>query len=183
MVFAYGNETSHMINAPEVVIIKGEDYLSIYTSRRSYINSKPISYKLIQSEMSEILDNGGIIVMKNASDYALTPAWAELERGNPTDMVMHIEDHIFDIDLEIKKAAGHTVNLQDALGPTLGEKYILHTERYAPIWKKGSKDTIVKQCIEDATIILNLANYCSDAGLIKVRSRATGVIEGVDVEW
>ena len=178
VVFAYGNEFSHIVNAPEVVIIKGEDYLSVYTSHRPYINSKPILFKKIQSEMAEIIDNGGILVLKNTEPYAINAAWAELGKSNPTDMIKHIEDHVFDIDAELKRVMEHQVNLHDS-----DLRYSLHTEVYAPIWQKGSEVSIVKHCIEDANIILTLVQRCSDAGYIKVRSRATGVIEGVDVEW
>ena len=37
VVFAYGSEFSHMVNAPEVVIVTGENYLTVYTSYRSYV--------------------------------------------------------------------------------------------------------------------------------------------------
>ena len=183
VVFAYGGDRSHMVNSPEVVIIKGEEYLSVYTSHRPYVDSKRIAYDKIQSEMANIVDNGGVLVLKNTDEYGINAAWTELGKSNPTDMVKQIEDHIFDIDNELKNILEHSANLQDALGPTLGEKYSLHTERYAPVWQKGSKDTIIAQCIEDATIILNLVNHCRGAGLINVRSRRTGVIKGVDVEW
>ena len=65
VVFAYGSEFSHIVNAPEVVVITGENYLSVYTSHRPYINSKPIKYSKIQDEMALIVDNGGILVLKN----------------------------------------------------------------------------------------------------------------------
>ena len=65
VVFAYGSEFSHIINAPEVVVITGDDYLSVYTSYRSYANSKPIKYSKIQDEMALIIDNGGILILKN----------------------------------------------------------------------------------------------------------------------
>ena len=176
VVFAYGGEFSHLVSTPEVVIIKGEDYLSVYTSHRSYINSKPIKYDKIQSEMAEIIDKGGILVLKNTDPYALSPAWAELGKGNPTDMINHIEDHVFDIDVELKSIMKHQLNISDL-------SYTLHTEVYAPVWQKGSEVTIIEHCISDANIILDLVQTCSNAGYIKVRSRATGVVEGVDVEW
>ena len=176
VVFAYGNEFSHMINSPEVVIIKGEDYLSVYTSHRPYVDSKPIIYNKIQSEMANIIDNNGILVLKNTDQYGINAAWAELGKSNPTDMIKYIEDHVFDIDAELKRIMEHQVNLNDL-------SYTLHTELYAPIWQKGSKNKIINECISDADIILTLIQRCSDAGDIKVRSRRTGVIEGVDVEW
>ena len=176
VVFAYGGEFSHLVSVPEVVIIKGEDYLSVYTSHRSYINSKPVEYDKIQSEMAEIIDKGGIIVLKNTGDYALSPAWAELDKNNPTDMINHIEDHVFDIDVEIKQITKEQLNISDL-------SYTLHTEVYAPIWQKGSEVTIIQNCVNDANIILDLVQTCSNAGYIKVRSRATGVIKGFDLEW
>tara|TARA_R110001592_G_scaffold32591_11_gene114061 strand:- start:2159 stop:2737 length:579 start_codon:yes stop_codon:yes gene_type:complete len=186
VVFAYGGEFSHLVSTPEVVIIKGEDYLSVYTSHHSYINSKPIKYGKIQSEMAEIIDKGGIIVLKNADNYALSPAWAELGKSNPTDMVNHIEDHVFDIDAELKLITKEQLNLNDGIGPQFHQSdlcYALHTEVYAPIWQKGSEVTIIENCVNDADIILNLVQTCSNAGYIKVRSRATGVIKGFDLEW
>ena len=186
VVFAYGNEFSHIVNTPEVVAIKGEDYLSVYTSHRPYINSKPIKYSTIQSEMAEIIDKGGILVLKNTDPYALSPAWAELGKGNPTDMVNHIEDHVFDIDAELKRITKEQLNLNDGIGPQFHQSdlcYALHTEVYAPIWQKGSEVTIIENCVNDAGIILNLIQACSNAGYIKVRSRRTGVGERVEVEW
>ena len=69
VVFAYGSEFSHIVNAPEVVVIAGEDYLSVYTSHRSYAGSKPVRYSRIQDEMATIVDSGGILVLKNTQDY------------------------------------------------------------------------------------------------------------------
>ena len=78
VVFAYGSEFSHMVNAPEVVVIAGDDYLSVYTSYRCYAGSKPVRYSRIQDEMATIVDSGGILVLKNTQDYGLTLSWSEL---------------------------------------------------------------------------------------------------------
>ena len=183
VVFAYGNEMSHMVDSPEVVVIKSKDTLSVYTSHSSYPNSKNIDYSKIQSEMAQIIDEGNILVLKNTTNYGLDLAWTQLGKSNPSDMLNHIEDRVFDIDNELKNLIEHSINLQDAIGPTLGEKYILHTEKYAPVWQKGSEKTIVQHCINDAGIVLDLIEHCSNRGLISVRSRKTGMTKGVEVEW
>jgi len=178
VVFAYGSEFSHMVNAPEVVIVTSDDYLSVYTSHRSYINSKPISYSKIQDEMAYIVDNGGILVLKNTQPYGLNTSWTGIDKGSPSDMVDHIERHIMDIDSEIKRISEQQLNLND-----LDLEYSLHTEMYAPIWQKGSELSIIKHCIDDANIILTLVQRCSSAGDIRVRLRDKGVPKEYDVEW
>ena len=90
VVFAYGNEMSHMVNSPEVVVIRSRDTVSVYTTHKSYPESKPIKYSKIQSEMSTIIDEGNILVMKNTADYGLNLAWAELGKSNPSDMINYI---------------------------------------------------------------------------------------------
>ena len=178
VVFAYGSEFSHMVNAPEVVIVTGENYLTVYTSYRSYVNSKPIKYSKIQDEMAHIVDNGGILVLKNTQDYGITLSWAGISKSNPSDMVEHIDNHIINIDKDLETLIGHKINLNDT---DLTSQ--LHTEIYAPVWQKGSEVKIIQECISDANIILTLVQRCSSAGDIRVRLRDKGVPKEYDVEW
>ena len=178
VVFAYGNEFSHIVNTPEVVAIKGEDYLSVYTSHRPYINSKPIKYSTIQSEMAEIIDKGGILVLKNTQDYGLTLSWSGITKSNPSDMIDYIENHVIDIDKDLKKLTGQKLNLNDT---DLTSQLL--TEIYAPIWQKGSEVKIIDDCISDANIILALVQRCSSAGDIRVRLRNEQIPKEFDVEW
>ena len=159
VVFAYGSEFSHIINAPEVVVITGDDYLSVYTSYRSYANSKPIKYSKIQDEMALIIENGGILILKNTQDYCITLSWSG-------------------IDDELKVLTGHKININDTDLPSQ-----LHTEIYAPIWQKGSEVKIIQECISDANIILTLVKRCSSASDIRVRLRNEEIPMEFDVEW
>tara|TARA_R100001510_G_scaffold15058_1_gene12379 strand:- start:1029 stop:1583 length:555 start_codon:yes stop_codon:yes gene_type:complete len=178
VVFAYGSEFSHMVNAPEVVIIAGNDYLSVYTSYRSYADSKPIEYSKIQDEMATIVDGGGILVLKNTQDYGLTLSWAGISKSNPSDMIEHIDNHIINIDKDLETLIGHKINLNDADLPSQ-----LHTEIYAPVWQKGSEVKIIQECISDANVILALVKRCSDASDIRVRLRNEEIPMEFDVEW
>jgi len=178
VVFAYGSEFSHIVNAPQVVVITGENYLSVYTSHRPYINSKPIKYSKIQDEMALIVDNGGILVLKNTQDYGLTLSWSGITKSNPSDMIDYIENHVIDVDKDLKKLTGQKLNLNDIdLTPQL------LTETYAPIWQKGSEVKIIEDCISDANIILSLVQRCSNAGDIRVRLRNEEIPMEFDVEW
>ena len=177
VVFAYGSEFSHMVNAPEVVIIAGNDYLSVYTSYRSYADSKPIEYSKIQDEMATIV-GGGILVLKNTQDYGLTLSWAGISKSNPSDMIEHIDNHIINIDKDLETLIGHKINLNDTDLPSQ-----LHTEIYAPVWQKGSEVKIIQECISDANVILALVKRCSDAGDIRVRLRNEEIPMEFDVEW
>ena len=178
VVFAYGSEFSHMVNAPEVVIVTGENYLTVYTSYRSYVNSKPIKYSKIQDEMAHIVDNGRILVLKNTQDYGITLSWAGISKSNPSDMVEHIDNHIINIDKDLETLVGHKINLNDT---DLTSQ--LHTEIYAPVWQKGSEVKIIQECISDANIILTLVQRCSSAGDIRVRLRNEEIPTEFDVEW
>jgi len=178
VVFAYGSEFSHMVNAPEVVVITGDNYLSVYTSHRSYANSKPVRYSRIQDEMATIVDSGGILVLKNTQDYGLTLSWSGITKLTPSDIIDHIENHIINIDDELKALTGHKINLNDT---DLSSQ--LHTEIYAPVWQKGSEAKIIQECISDANMILALVKRCSDAGDIRVRLRNEEIPMEFDVEW
>jgi len=178
VVLAYGSEFSHIVDAPEVVVITGEDYLSVYTSHRPYINSKPIKYSKIQDEMALIVDNGGVLVLKNTQDYGLTLSWSGITKSNPSDMINYIENHVIDIDKDLKKLTGQKLNLNDT---DLTSQLL--TEIYAPIWQKGSEVKIIEDCISDANIILDLIERCSSAGTIKVRQRDKEIPMEFDVEW
>ena len=178
VVFAYGSEFSHIINAPEVVVITGDDYLSVYTSYRSYADSKPIKYSKIQDEMALIIDNGGILILKNTQDYGITLSWSGITKSTPSDMIDYIEKHIINIDDELKVLTGHKINLNDTDLPSQ-----LHTEIYAPIWQKGSEVKIIQECISDANIILTLVKRCSSASDIRVRLRNEEIPMEFDVEW
>lgn len=176
--FAYGSEFSHMVDSPEVVVITGNDYLSVYTSHRSYINSKPIRYSKIGEEMSFIMDKGGILVLKNTQHYGLTLPWIGVNKSSPSDMVDYIENHVIDIDKDLEHLVGQKINLNDT-----NLKSQLHTEIYAPVWQKGSEVKIIQECISDANIILSLVQRCSDAGDIRVRLRNEEIPMEFDVEW
>ena len=178
VVFAYGSEFSHIVNAPQVVVITGENYLSVYTSHRSYINSKPIKYSKIQDEMALIVDNGGILVLKNTQDYGLTLSWSGITKSNPSVMIDYIENHVIDIDKDLKELTGQKLNLNDT---DLTSRLL--TEIYAPIWQKGSEVKIIEDCISDANIILDLIQRCSNAGDIRVRLRNEEIPMEFDVEW
>jgi len=178
VVFAYGSEFSHIVNAPEVVIFTGEDYLSVYTSHRSYINSKPVIYSKIQDEMAYIVDSGGILVLKNTHNYGLSISWTGIGKRNPSDMIDYIENHVINIDKDLKKLTGQKLNLNDT-----DLKTQLLTEIYAPIWQKGSEAKIIEDCISDANIILDLIQRCSSAGDIRVRLRNEQIPKEFDVEW
>ena len=178
VVFAFGHEFCHMMNSPEVLVIVSDNYTSIYTSHHSYPNSKPVNYTKIKNELAEIIDNGGILVMKNTELYGLTIDWMGITKNNPSEMVDHIENHVIELDLELKRLTEQKLNYSD-----IDLNYSLHTEMYAPIWQKGSKDKIIQECISDANIILALIKRCSDAGDIKVRLRNEKTPMEFDVEW
>ena len=107
-----------------------------------------------------------------------TLSWSGITKFTPSDIIDHIENHIINIDDELKALTGHKINLNDT---DLSSQ--LHTEIYAPVWQKGSEAKIIQECISDANVILALVKRCSDAGDIRVRLRNEEIPMEFDVEW
>ena len=116
--------------------------------------------------------------MKNTQDYGLTLSWSGITKSNPSDMIDYIENHVIDIDKDLKELTGQKLNLNDT---DLTSRLL--TEIYAPIWQKGSEVKIIEDCISDANIILDLIQRCSNAGDIRVRLRNEEIPMEFDVEW
>jgi DEAD/DEAH box helicase domain-containing protein len=83
----------------------------------------------------------------------------------------------------VEQGAGFRVSLDSLAGATLGTQKSGHGLEAIKWWNEGNIDAIKKYCLDDVRITRDLYEYGKKNGRVMFKSRATGKLVSVNVDW
>ena len=184
-----GSNYSHDGKLPKVVVAKSKKETILFTDKHhEHFKSKgydcrELDLPSVRNLVSTSIKKGLLVVGCDLPFNEIYPSWEGITHLKPTDIADNLGNHIFDLKTELSGLIGHTVCIHDAVEPTLGKGCKLKSYESPALWKKGSFKRIIQDCIDDAGNVFQLWKHGSTEGFINVRSRLSGIVERLEVEW
>jgi hypothetical protein len=127
--------------------------------------------------------DGTRIIQPDARLFPYVPKWIELRGVDAKNAIPLLSKTTLDLTVEIGNLGAHRATLNDAIRETLGEDRALRQQVSPATWVKTSRGKLIDENIEDAKTIYDLWKFGTTKGFIRLRSRVTGEIEQVRVDW
>jgi len=184
-----GASFSHDSPEPKVIVIKQREETTIvsdfYNEHFKELGHRieRMSLPFVRNLISSSVGKGNVVFGTDLHFNKLWASWNGLMKIYPTDIAERVDNYVIDVIHDVKSILGYKVGLSDIIEPTLGRQNNLKSSDYPAVWRQGSYRRIIEDCLYDVNKLHDLWKFGHVEGFIKVRSRLTGRVEEVEVEW
>ena len=184
-----GWDKTHMFE-PTVVCTYDGVAKTVFCNRDVSVNAdiKPLHPRELGDHLMEHIEKGGAIVGHNIINFDLPVLRDGLDCHAAGVILRKHKDQIIDTSQHLRKATTNVgtqffIKLEDVCKHTLGRGKLLSSADAPRLWHDGEYETVVKYCLDDAMLNWELWQHGMNTGIVKSRSRWTGDIIDLGVDW
>lgn len=147
------------------------------------VTVRKIKWELIQERITDAVFKGSKLVSLNLQDERIKPIWIELRGVDAENAIPLLFKTTVDLTRDLANIDAHRSTVNDAIVETLGHDRMLNRHKSPSTWTKSNAKRIIQDAIEDTLSIYDLWKFGATKGFIRLRSRVTGEVEEVQVNW
>ena len=183
----WGN--THMFEPTVVATYDGKDS-TVFCNHDIDIDAdvRPLHPRDVGEHILQHIQNGGAIVGHNILRFDLPVLRDGLDCHAAGEVLRKHKDSIIDTSNHLRKATTDIgtqffVRLGDVCKHTLDESKLMDSSDAPQEWRRGNYGSVAKYCLDDARLNYDLWSHGCEHGFVKTRSRWTGDIINMEVDW
>jgi len=151
--------------------------------------AEPLHPRAVGEHILNHIEKGGVLVGHNIIRFDLPVLRDSLDCYAAGEILRSHKDSVLDTSQHLRKSSGMIGNsffitLDDVCKHTLGIGKTVMTSMDAPIaWRDERYDEVADYCVKDAKLNWDLWRHGADHGFVKSRSRWSGEIVKLEVDW
>jgi len=181
-----GWDKTHLFE-PTVVATWDDDCAHVFSKQELELDDAvchPLHPRDLGEHLRKHMDAGGAIVGHNLAGFDLPILRDALDCHEAGVILGNQDRYLKDTSRLFRSAAKHSAPLDELCKHTLGGGKTLMSSVDAPeAWREGRFNEVAKYCIADARLAYDLYAHGRKDGVVKARSRETGMVVEVQVEW
>ena len=185
-----GWDKTHMFD-PTVVCTYDGDESTVFCNKDITVKGAtvlPLHPRELGEHLMKHINAGGALVGHNLLQFDLPVLRDALDCHAAGEILKHNRDQIIDTALALRKASTNIgkqyyIKLDDVCKHTLSKAKTMRSEDAPLMWKHGDYQSVADYCMNDAMLNWELWKHGLDTGIVKSRSRWTGEIVKLEVDW
>jgi len=184
-----GWANTHMFDPVVVATYDGTD-TTVFCNQDIDVDAdvRPLHPRDLGEHIMAHIESGGAIIGHNILRFDLPVLRDGLDCHAAGEILRKHKDNIIDTSQHLRKATTE-IGKQFFIGLDDVCKHTLHTGKTmksidAPsVWRQGRHTDVAKYCIDDAMLNWRLWEHGNETGIVKSRSRWTGDVIDLEVDW
>lgn len=185
-----GWDKTHMFEPTVVATFDGKDS-TIFCNQDITIKGAtvlPLHPRELGEHLMKHIEKGGAIMGHNIINFDLPVLRDALDCYAVGEIMKNHKDNIIDTALDLRKATTNIgkqyfIKLDDVCKHTLDKSKTMSSHDAPILWKHGDYQDVADYCLNDAMLNWELWKHGLDTGIVKSRSRWTGEIVKLEVDW
>jgi hypothetical protein len=183
----WGN--THMFDPTVVATYDGEDS-TIFCNQDIDVDAdvRPLHPRDVGDHIMAHIEAGGAIIGHNILRFDLPVLRDALDCHAAGEILRKHKDSIIDTSQHLRKSTTMVGNqffirLDDVCKHTLRQGKTMKSVEAPVAWRQGKHTEVAKYCLSDAMLNWRLWEHGNETGMVKSRSRWTGDIINLEVDW
>ena len=185
-----GWDKTHMFEPTVVATYNGDD-ATIFCNQDITVKGAtvlPLHPRDVGEHLMKHIEGGGTVVGHNIVAFDLPVLRDALDCHVVGRILTKHKDQLIDTAHTLRKASSNVgkayhIKLNDVCKRTLAKAKTMSSHEAPLLWKHGDYDDVASYCLNDATLNWELVEHGMNTGIVKSRSRWTGEIVKLEVDW